>query len=248
MVGRVYQALQTDICTIHAIQRTKRETGAAFGGSTERGGIDAEGVDFPVSVCKHLGVLIDEVIARQGGATGCWPNRRRASPITAERQIKDDHVGVEMVLVIAVLSSGEAGCRGAPPVRVDGPEVFPDILWDTERLPRPEPNLDTVVLATREGVVSTSNIVETFAVRIRDDNLGPATLVEVDVCIAVCRDGLSKLMPFHWHSAIRESVQRNQVLTGFVNALNDVNFTTIGPVWTNRPKGWPSATTCWHVL
>ena len=96
-----------------------------------------------------------------------------------------------MILVIAVVSGGEVGCRGAPPVRLDGPEVLPDIVWDTERLPRPEPNLDTVILATCEGVVSTSNIVEIFAIRIWSDDLGPATLVEVDVCIAVRRDGLS---------------------------------------------------------
>ena len=96
-----------------------------------------------------------------------------------------------MVFVIAVVSSGEVGCWGAPPVRVDGLGVFPDILWDMVRPPRPEPNIDTIILAAREGIVSTFNIVEILAVRIRSNDLGPATLVEVDVGITIRRDGRS---------------------------------------------------------
>lgn len=117
-----------------------------------------------------------------------------------------------MILVIAVVSSGEVGCRGAPPVRIDGPKVLPDIVWDTERFPRPEPNLDTVILATRESVVSASNSVEIFAIRIRSDNLGPATLVEVDICVAVRRNGLSvTVLVSHEHSWRMEEYMLAQV-------------------------------------
>ena len=73
-----------------------------------------------------------------------------------ESQIEDKHVSTEVFLVPTALSSREIGCRRAPKVRVDTFEVFSNINRD-KQLSRPEPNLDAVILATYEGIVSTSN-------------------------------------------------------------------------------------------
>ena len=116
-------------------------------------------------------------------------------PTYAEGQIKDEHVGVEMLLVSTVVSSREVGCGGPPEVRVDNLTTESDIERDTRLSSRPEPNLDSILLATGEGIVSTSNRVEIFAIRIRLGGLSSATLVEVEVGVAIRRGGVSVNTP-----------------------------------------------------
>lgn len=128
---------------------------------------------------------------------GCQPSRpeRRGinissfiteeEPTYAERQIEDEHMGVEVFLVPTVVSSREVGCGVTPKVWVDDLTVELNIERDEKRSSRPEPNLDSVLLATREGVESTSIRVEIFAVRILFENLGTTTLVEVEVGVTV---------------------------------------------------------------
>lgn len=115
-------------------------------------------------------------------------------PTYTERQIKDEHVGVEMFLVFTVISSREVGCGGTPRVRVDGLTIVSDVEWD-RRFSGPEPNLDTILFATGEGVESASDCVEIFAVRIRGANPSSTTLVEVEVGVTVRRCGLSASTP-----------------------------------------------------
>jgi len=111
-----------------------------------------------------------------------------------ESQIEDEHVIIEVLLVPAVLSSREIGCRRAPKVRVNTLKVFSNIDRD-KRYSWPEPNLDAVLLTTREGVESTSTRIEIPAVRTRTANLGTATLIEVEASITVRRDGRSANSP-----------------------------------------------------
>ena len=116
-------------------------------------------------------------------------------PTYAEGQIKDEHVGIEIFLVSAVVSGREVGCGGPPQIRVDTLTAESDIGRDTRLGPRPEPNLDPILLATGEGIISTSNRVEIFAIRIRLGDLSFATLVEVEVGGTVRRGGLSVNTP-----------------------------------------------------
>ena len=76
------------------------------------------------------------------------------NPTYTERQIKDQHVGVEMFLVFAVISSREVGCRGTPSLRIDGIIAGQDIEG-SKRQPWPEPNLDAIFFATCESIEST---------------------------------------------------------------------------------------------
>ena len=94
-------------------------------------------------------------------------------------------MGVEVFLIPTVVSSREVGCGATPKVWVDDLTVELNIERDEKRSSRPEPNLDSVLLATREGVESTSIRVEIFAVRILFENLGTTTLVEVEVGVTV---------------------------------------------------------------
>jgi len=118
----------------------------------------------------------------------------RGRPTYTERQIKDEHVGVEMLLVFTIVSSREVGCGGTPRVRVDGLTIVSDVGWDG-RFSGPEPNLDTILFATGEGVESTSDCIEIFAVRIRGANPSSTTLVEVEVGVTVRRGGLPVSAP-----------------------------------------------------
>ena len=111
-----------------------------------------------------------------------------------EGQIEDDHVITEVLLVPAILSSREIGCRWTPKVRVNSLKVFSNIDRN-KRHSWPEPNPDAVLLATREGVESTSTRIEIPTVRTRTANLGTATLIEVKAGITVRRDGRSANSP-----------------------------------------------------
>ena len=99
-------------------------------------------------------------------------------------------MSVEMLLVPTIVSSREVGGGGTPKVRVDNFNIELNIERD-KRSSRPEPNLDPILLATREGIESASIGVEIFPVRTRSANVGPATLVEVESGVAVRRGGLS---------------------------------------------------------
>lgn len=96
-----------------------------------------------------------------------------------------------MFFVPAVVTSGEEGCGDTPIVRVDSLTVGLDIGRDRRRCSRPEPNLDPIILAAREGIESTSNVIEFFAIGIWAGSLGPTTLVGVEVGVTVCRGGRS---------------------------------------------------------
>lgn len=96
-----------------------------------------------------------------------------------------------MFLVVTVVSSREVGCGGTPKVWRDLLTIGSYIAWDAGRFSRPEPNLDTILLATGDGIESTFDCVEILAVRIRLGNLSSATLVEVEAGIAVRRYSLS---------------------------------------------------------
>ena len=159
-------------------------------------------------------------------------------------------MGVEMFLVRTVVSSWEKGRRGTPPIWVDCVAVGEDVGRNFERPPLPEPNLDAVFLATCEGIESTSNRVETFAIRIRVVVLGSATLIVVVIGVAICRGGHSastlvsrrsvgwrrrhspKLESIIWHGTIRRGVERDQVLSGLIHALSRPTLTQID--WSNR--------------
>lgn len=100
-------------------------------------------------------------------------------------------MSVEVLLVVTVISSREVGCGGTPRIWVDGVAIALDFGWDKKRCSRPEPNLDTILLATGEGVKSTPDFVETLAIGIRTKSLSSTTLVEVEIGVTVGRDGLS---------------------------------------------------------
>jgi len=154
-----------------------------------------------------------------------------------------------MLLIIAVVSSREICRGGSPKVRVDSSNVQSNVERDS-RSSRPEPNLDSIVLAPREGIESTFVGVEVFSVRIWSANIGAATLVEVETGVAVRRDGHSSLTLIPWHGTSRKGMQRDQILFRFVNALNNVDLSTGWPRTFLRqgPKGRPSATPVGHVL
>jgi len=91
-----------------------------------------------------------------------------------------------MLLVPTVLSSRKIRCRLAPKVRVNTLKVFSNINRDAQ-CSWPEPNLDAVLLATCEGVESTSSRVEILTVRTRMADLGTTAFVEVVVGVAIHR-------------------------------------------------------------
>jgi len=99
-----------------------------------------------------------------------------------------------MLLIPTVLSSREMGCRQAPKVRVDALKVFSNIHWDKQRS-WPEPNLDPVLLATCEGVESTSSRVEILTVRTQMVDLGTTAFIEVVVGVTIRRSGCSASGP-----------------------------------------------------
>ena len=100
-------------------------------------------------------------------------------------------MGIEVFLVPTVVSSWEVGCRGTPKVRVDNPKVVSNAKRDKQRSSRPEPNLDAVLLASREGVEPASTRIEIPTVRTLSANLGTATLIVVIAGITVRGDGRS---------------------------------------------------------
>jgi len=108
-----------------------------------------------------------------------------------------------MLPVPAVLSSREIGCRRAPKVRVDALKVFSNINWDKQRS-WPEPNLDAILLATREGVEATSSGVEILTVRTQLVDLGTTAFVEVIAGVTIRRSGCSASGPV--------SDQRNEMV------------------------------------
>jgi len=114
-------------------------------------------------------------------------------------------MGVEMLLVPAVVSSREIGRGGTPRVRVDSLTVAPNIARGKRGFSRPEPDLDAVLLATREGVESTSARVEVLTVRTRMANSGSTTLIVVDIGVTVRRGGLAMGTPVsHQHRRVAE--------------------------------------------
>lgn len=116
------------------------------------------------------------------------------TPTYAERQIEDKHVGVKMLLIVAIASGREVG-RGRAP-RVWSDSIFiPLGLGRSGPTPWPEPNLDAILLATCEGIDSTSNRVETFTVGNRLGILGSTTLVIIDRGVTVHRDSGSASAP-----------------------------------------------------
>ena len=72
-------------------------------------------------------------------------------------------MGVEMILIPAVISGREIGCGGTPKVWVGDPMVESNVDGD-RAFSGPEPDLDAILLATRKSVESTSTSVEIFAV------------------------------------------------------------------------------------
>ena len=100
-------------------------------------------------------------------------------------------MGVEMFLVPAVGSSREIGCRSTPMVWVDSLTVEFNVKRGKHLSPRPEPGLETILLATGESVESASASVEIFTVRAASANLSSATLVVVEFHVTVRRLGQS---------------------------------------------------------
>ena len=90
-----------------------------------------------------------------------------------------------MLLIATVVLGWEICRRDTPPIRVDSITVPSNITRDKQRFSRPEPNLDAVILATGEGIQSTSAGVEILTVRTRTANLGSTALVVVGVGVAV---------------------------------------------------------------
>jgi len=131
------------------------------------------------------------------------PSSTEVKPTYAKRQIKDKHMCIEMLFVPAVVSSREIGRGGTPRVRVDGLIVASNIGRGKQDFSRPEPDLDAILLATRESVESTSARVEILTVRTRMANLGSTTSVGVDLGVTVRRDGLAVGTPVsHHHSRV----------------------------------------------
>jgi len=50
------------------------------------------------------------------------------------------------------------------------------------------------------------------------------------------------------HGASIAGVKGGGDLSLDIDTLNDINFTTVGPVWANKPPGWPGSTSSGHVL
>jgi len=101
-----------------------------------------------------------------------------------------------MLLIIAIASGREVGRRGTPRVWSDS-ILVPLDLKRSGPTPWPEPNLDAILLATCEGIDSTSNRVETFTVGIRLSITGSTTLVIVGRGVTVRRDSHSSYDPFY---------------------------------------------------
>lgn len=121
-------------------------------------------------------------------------------------------MGVEMLLVPAVVSSREIGRGGTPRVRFDSLTVVSDIHRDKRGSSRPEPDLDAILLAAREGIESTSARVEILPVGTRMANSGSTTLVEVNPGVTVRRGGLSVSTPVnHQHSRAPEKGRAHPV-------------------------------------
>ena len=105
-----------------------------------------------------------------------------------------------MVLVPTVVSGREISRWYTPPVRVDGLAVELDVARGASS--RPEPNLDTIILATRQSVESASVGIEIRTIGIRTEDLGTTTLVVVEVGVTVRRGGVSTAVPVSHYGAV----------------------------------------------
>lgn len=167
-----------------------------------------------------------------------------ASPIAAKGGVEDGNLVIEV---------GTCRARVARPAGVGGMPVLghglirEDIVRDGTA--RPEPHLDTSI-TEEHGVGTATVLVEGTTKAVVRGDIGEAATGVVGATRSA--GGMEELTRGEGHVvgagvASVTRVEGTLVLSVLVDALDNVDFTSVGPVRTIRPESTPNGTTCWHV-
>lgn len=175
-------------------------------------------------------------------ATGASPSR--TSPISAEGQVEDGVVVVE-VLAWGAGASGPVS-KGRGPVGRHG-LTGSNVVWDSAA--SEEPDSDTITIPFH-GIDTSAGAVESTAKAVVRGGVGESAASVI--AIAGAAVGIGKLTSGRSRvvgacSTSFRGVEGRLVLGLAVDTFNDINLTTSWPIWSVGPPGWPRATSGWHV-
>ena len=207
---------------------------------------DGDVVDGPERLGESSRVAGDVVRARSsksraGSITA--PDTSLASPVTAEGDVEDNVVLVEVVIDGAAVVTVELGRWGSP--SGGGRGSGSDVGGDGSTVPGPD--LDGIG-GPLHNVDTTVSVVEGITVR-GGTGVNTATVVGVSGVAVGSGGGRALDGTIVGDGAASGGVEGDDVGGLGVDTLDDINLTVVGPVSTDGPEGGPrTAVTAGHVV
>jgi hypothetical protein len=221
--------------------------------------VNAQGAQLEVSLGERRGVVVDVVAARARA-----PVRIEGvpGPIATQRQVDDDVVSCELLVEIALrvdegrsrfaLERRKSEClttdRDVPTYPISGVDLVvavPDCCGRGSAAgPKPDTNAGCRAFHSEPAA---SVIVERGSEGVRIGISDTTPCIAVHESVTIRQRGFPGLVPGRGHGAPSRRVEGHRICAHAVHTFEDVNFTPVGPVIANLPKGRPCSTPLRHV-